>query len=46
MKDSIEVLKKGKLIDVVLVYYFFSEVRLKMNLNKKSGNKFNNGVGY
>lgn len=25
---------------------FFSEARLKTNLNKKSGNKFNNGVGY
>lgn len=26
--------------------FFFSEARLKTNLNKKSGNKFNNGVGY
>lgn len=38
--------KKGKLTDVAPVYHIFSEARLKTNLNKKSGNKFNNGVGY
>lgn len=46
LKDSTEAPKKGKLTDVAPVYHFFSEARLKTNLNKKSWNKFNNGVGY